>query len=54
MKTITELINYMDKNKEKIFEISFGGYWLQVPFGLIGDLVKKMIDYANSDTGEEE
>lgn len=54
MTTIKELITYLDKNKEKIFEISFGGHWIQVPFGLIGDMVKKMIDYANSDTGEEE
>ena len=49
MITIRELNDYLDENKEKIFEISFGEHWVQVPFGLVGDMVKKMIDYANSD-----
>lgn len=56
MTTIKELIAYLDIHKEKIFEISFGGYWIQVPFGLIGDIVKKIIDYVIIDEilGEQE
>lgn len=51
MKTIKELNDYLDENKEKIFEISFGNYWIQVPIGLLGDIIKRIITYANKDKG---
>lgn len=47
--TIDEFFEWVEENKEKIFEMSFGDYWIQLPFGLIGDIVKRTYVYAQEE-----
>lgn len=44
--TLEEYIEYLNENKDKIFEISFGNYWLQMPFGLIKDIFIQTLEYS--------
>ena len=51
--TIEELFDYFENNKDKIFEAKFGKYWIQLPFGLLGDMLLKIIAYATLEKKNE-